>query len=465
MTAATQGCTMPRRVRSGSGAASPSDGAQRRPEVMETDIAIIGAGAAGLAAAIFAGQAAGGGSSPDRPTVRIDLFEGARRPGAKILVSGGGRCNVTHRRVTPEDYCGGPAPIIRSVLKSFDESATLAWMRELGVNLKLEETGKFFPVTDSARTVLEGLLGGVRRAGVRLHSGARMTGFAPEGEGFRIDMKDGPSVRARRVIMATGGRALPKSGSDGAGLDMLRELGHTIVPLTPALVPLTLQGDGSPGGRLRELSGITIDARLRVRSASGRILAERTDALVFTHFGLSGPGPMNLSRHWLRDRLEHSSAHPVMTLGHPALADVKAADRWLLERAKSNPKQMTANALTELWPARMAAILAGDFGPTAALRQAERRELATRLADLPLPVRGDRGWSFAETTAGGVDLREIRRATMESRVIPGLHLCGELLDADGRIGGFSFQWAWASGRLAGLGAVEGLRAQPPSPDA
>jgi predicted Rossmann fold flavoprotein len=416
-----------------------------------TDLAIIGAGAAGLAAAIFAGQAA------PRPP-RIVLLDGAKTLGAKILVAGGGRCNVTHDRITPEDYCGGSRTIIRNVLRAFDENRTMEWMRELGVPLKVEPTGKLFPVSDQARSVLDALLHAVAGVGGQIRTETRVTALEPREGAFALTLKTQPEpLLARRVIVATGGRALPKSGSDGAGLEMMRALGHTIVPTTPALSPLVLRESPEPGGRFAELSGLTLDVRLSLWSASGKLLEERTGSMVFTHFGVSGPAALDISRHWLRERLEHPAAPPRLCLGHPALRTVEEAEQWLLRRIASHPRQVVATALMELYPERLARLLAGDGQEALAhLGRERRRELAERLARLPLDVTGDRGYTFAETTAGGVDLREVDPRTMQSRKIPGLYLCGEILDVDGRIGGFNFQWAWASGYLAGRAATASL---------
>jgi predicted Rossmann fold flavoprotein len=415
------------------------------------DLVIVGAGAAGLAAAIFAGEAAR--DAPLRP--RILLLDGARKPGAKILVSGGGRCNVTNVEVTPEDFNGGPKPIIRNVLRAFDHRRTLAWMEDLGVALKLEETGKYFPVSDKAATVLEALLARVRHVGVELRPSTRITGVRRLEGGFEVEVAESAPIRCRAVVMATGGLALPKSGSDGAGLRMLAAMGHTIVPTTPALVPLLLGAGMEPASHFAEWSGLTLDMRLELAaSQASKPTASYTGSLLFTHFGISGPVALNISRHWLRARNTENFKDINLYAGLPRFASIAAADGWLRELAGSNPKRQLANALQAMVPERLARAFAGDSTITLGqLTRPERQRLSGLLAAMPLPVVGDRGYSFAETTAGGVELREIQHATMESRVVPGLFLCGELLDVDGRIGGFNFQWAWASGYLAGRAAI------------
>jgi predicted Rossmann fold flavoprotein len=427
------------------------------------DIGIVGAGAAGLTAAIFAGQAS---AAKGRPS-HIVLLDGARKVGAKILVSGGGRCNVTHRAVSESDFAGGPRPIIRNVLRAFDVEHTLGWMKSLGVELKLEPTGKYFPVTDESRTVLDALLRRVEALGVRVWREARVTGIrpVPGEEGFEVSIQGlAERLRCRRMVFATGGLSLPKSGSDGAGLEMLRSLGHTIIPTTPALVPLVLRAGAHPGGRFAELSGVSADLRVRMRDSSGRTRFETTGPVLFTHFGLSGPAVMDFSRHWLRARLEHPEMDWPVCLGYPDWATPREADTWLLEQARLGPRRSLAVTLADRFPERLARVLAEGLPnlPSESatsigqLPRAARLALANRLACLPIEVVDHRGWSFAETTAGGASLREVQPRSMESRICRGLYLCGELLDADGRIGGFSFQWAWATGFLAGRSAAESL---------
>ncbi|MEQ8822585.1 MAG: aminoacetone oxidase family FAD-binding enzyme [Sumerlaeia bacterium] len=415
------------------------------------DIAIVGAGAAGLTAAIFAGEAAAGRG------LRIVLLDGARKPGAKILVSGGGRCNVTNERVTPDDFWGGARGTIKKVLKSFDHRRTLEWMASLGVELKLEPTGKYFPASDSARTVLGALLRRAEEVGVELRPGHRVGHIGREaGGGWSLGFRDGehPPLSARRLILATGGMSLPKSGSDGWGLAAARRLGHTITATTPALAPLVLGPQAGAGGRFADLSGLTLDVRLGVYEASGRRLEERAGSLLFTHFGVSGPAALDLSRHLLQAREADPRAELVVGLGHPHFPTPEAADGWLRDQAAAHPKRTLANALRAIYPERLASALAeGRDGVLAELSKTTRRATATDIARLPLNVTGSRGYTFAETTAGGVDLSEIDPRTMASRVAEGLYLCGEMLDVDGRIGGFNFQWAWASGHLAGRGVV------------
>ena len=411
----------------------------------ECDLAVVGAGAAGLFAATWAGRAAA-----DRGrALDVRAFDGAARLGAKILVAGGGRCNVTHWRVDASDYAGSSQPAIRKVLQRFGVERTQAFFAERGVDLKREDTGKLFPVTDSARTVLDALLAAAREAGVALLHPDRVEAIERAPGGFAVRAASG-TVRARRVVLATGGRALPKSGSDGAGLEMARSLGHSVTDrVVPALVPLRL----AAGHWIAELSGLTVPAELVLRSSGGKRLASFADSTLCTHFGLSGPSVLNISRHWTMARFEDPGAR--LELSWMPGTDAEQLDRTLVE-AKG---RTAASVLRERLPERLVRALLGatrvDAGATVQqLPRDRRRALVAACTATELPVEGDRGYSFAEATAGGVPLAEVRLETMESRVVPGLHLAGEVLDVDGRIGGFNFQWAWASGFVAGTSAAQ-----------
>ena len=425
----------------------------------KADIVVVGAGAAGLTAAIVAAQQV----VPHGH--RVLLLESARKPGAKILVSGGGRCNVTNAAVTPDGFCGGPRNIIRKVLSAFDAGRTRAWFAGMGVPLKLEPSGKYFPSSDSARTVLDALLTSAQRAGAELKAGMRVTTVTPTASGFTLHATDTEkqrsTIHARRLIVATGGLALPKSGSDGALMQQIGRLGHSIIPTTPALAPLMLRAGKTTSGRYAEFRGITIDVRLRSHRGTqpGKPTAEETGSLVFTHFGVSGPAPMNLSRHWLRARLDHPDTDWHVTLGLPQFESTRDAETWILEHARQHPRRHVSSMLGTILPDRIADALTEDCGGDSQLSELSRdtrQRLASLLTAMPLDVTGTRGYAHAEATAGGINLREIDARTMASRVAKGLHLCGEILDVDGRIGGFNFQWAWSSGYVAGHGAAHSL---------
>jgi predicted Rossmann fold flavoprotein len=414
------------------------------------DIAIIGAGAAGLTAAIFARRTA--------PDARIVLLDGAPKIGAKILISGGGRCNVTHDVVTPDDFNGNRNAIAK-VLRTFTVDQTVAWFAEMGVELKREETGKLFPTTDRAKTVLDALLRACE--GVEIRTGTKVFGVRwPQPPLSYVHGKAAAAaaalqtttgdIHAHLVILATGGRSIPKTGSDGSGYDLARSLGHTVGNVFPALVPLILES----GHWMTSLSGTSLDAELSVRADSGKVLVRHRGSMLFTHFGLSGPVVLDISRHWIASRGQlFANFLPGETF--------ESLESLLI---KGNPRSTIASILRGRVPERLLAAIAGEPVPLAKLTKEERRRIVRAFIEVPVPVVRDRGFDFAEVTADGVSLSEIDVSTMASRRCEGLYLCGEILDVDGRIGGYNFQWAWASGRLAGIHAAREVTRLPQRSD-
>ena len=405
-----------------------------------TDIIIVGAGAAGLATAIFLRRA--------NPGLSVRLLEGARTPGAKILVSGGARCNVTNRVVSEQDFWCERRSIIRRVLRGLTVSDTIQFFRELGVPLHEEDDGKLFPDSGRARDVLTALLHGVKTAGAELLSSCRVLAIERTPNGFRLGTSRG-TMESRFVVLATGGRSLPKSGSDGAGLEFAKSLGHTIVPTTPALVPLVLDGDSNTAIN-RELAGVAHDAELAVW-IDGRVATRLRGSLLWTHVGISGPVALDASRHWLRAGVEGRRVRLTLSVCPGGTLETQHA-LWTA-MAAARPKVSLLTALSGIVPTSVAAVLLDrlKIDPTRQLAHVtrdERRRLVHALTEWPLPVTSCRGYTFAEVTAGGVSLDEVDSATMESRVSRGLYLVGEILDVDGRIGGFNFQWAWSTAFLA-----------------
>ncbi|QOJ01494.1 MAG: NAD(P)/FAD-dependent oxidoreductase [Phycisphaeraceae bacterium] len=421
------------------------------------DIAVIGAGAAGLFASIWAARAARDAGTP----LRVLALDGAAKLGAKILVAGGGRCNVTHHAVDESAYAGSSRNAIKKVLRRFDVPDTVAFFESLGVTLKREPTGKLFPTSDSARTVLDALLRAADDARVSLLHPWRVHDVTREGDRFTITRDpDAPSAHgspdrltARAVILATGGLSLPKTGSDGRGLAIAASLGHTLTPrLFPALVPLTLPKDHW----VCSLAGITLNATLTLASGSGKRLARFTNSTLCTHFGLSGPAVLDISRYftaakaddagarlsisWLPDHTFESADAALQSLGRVS------PGRWLREQGLPDRLALALSHAVHLDPSAQAHTLTRD----------QRKTLSQMITDTPLPVSGDRGFLFAEVTAGGVPLAQLHLDSMMSRTTPNLFLCGEVCDVDGRIGGFNFQWAWASGFVAGAAAARRL---------
>lgn len=379
------------------------------------------------------------------------LLDGARHLGAKILVSGGARCNVTNTTVTDADFWGGRRTVIRRVLRGFPVRDTIAFFQEIGVPLHEETGGKLFPDSNRARDVLNALVNEAARVGVTIVTGARVTGIVRDGGRMRITTSTG-EVSAARAVLATGGRSLPKSGSDGKGFDLAQRLGHTIVPTTPALVPLLL--DDEQHSMHRQLSGVAHEAELTLW-IDGRVNIRLTGSLLWTHFGISGPVTLDMSRHWLSASAS-TAEDPLavqLTISFCPGRTFDDVERWWTARSSERPQASVASQLSTLVPASVAAALieclhVDGMTTLAHLSREDRRRLSHALVKWPLHVSGDRGYNYAEVTAGGVSLDEIDPSTMQSRVCPGLWLVGEILDVDGRIGGFNFQWAWSSARVA-----------------
>ena len=415
-------------------------------------VAVIGAGAAGLAASISAAEATAKGDPPPK----IVLLDGAKDIGAKILVSGGGRCNVTHDVVTPTDFFGN-RHIIKNVLAGFSVQATSDWFASLGVELKREKTGKLFPVTDKARTVLTALVGRCHELGITILSNHRVTGIEGPGEsksGFVLHHTHG-TLRTRKVVLATGGRSIPKSGSDGLGYSFVRRLGHRVTATVPALVPLVL-GDTMFH---KTLSGLSQDVELTT-VVKGCNVDCRTGSLLWTHFGISGPVVMDASRFWT---LAHEQGEVGEVYGNFLPDQTQEQVRsWFLGQMRDNPRRSVGKTLAQRLPQRFAEAVIHHVGcdshmTIGQLPRKNRDHLLEAFTKFRFPILQDRGWNYAEVTAGGVPLEEISFRTMESKLVPGLYLIGEILDCDGRIGGFNFQWAWATGFLAGRAVSASVR--------
>jgi predicted Rossmann fold flavoprotein len=407
----------------------------------QTDICIIGAGAAGLMAAIAAARAG----------AQVRLLDGAKHIGAKILVSGGSRCNVTNEYVAPSRFHGeGAAPFVTRILRSFSPADTHRFFAGIGVELKLEETGKFFPTTDSSRTVLNAMLQELAASGATLSTQTPVTELEKTEDGWKISTPE-EEIFARAVILCTGGLALPKTGSDGRGYRMARKFGHSIIQTTPALTPLISQR--APHAKF---SGLTMPVRLQFRKKDGGKIAAYDGSFLFTHFGYSGPAALNISRHVAREK-QHPDAHVTLRLV-PDVADGGEA-QWWHDFAGKNAKKTYAGAMNEILPGKLAATMPAlaKIAPQITLGRFDKAQIAAAKAalfEMPLPVDEVADYVKAETTAGGVALAEIEPATMMSKVVPSLFFAGEVCDVDGWLGGYNFQWAWSSGVVAGRAAAK-----------
>ncbi len=401
-------------------------------------IVVVGAGAAGLVAAIFAAR------SGRRPVL---LLEATPDGGRKILVSGGGRCNVLPSELAPERFVTDSSPnTLRKMLRSWPLVEQREFFeQEVGAPLALEaESGKLFPASNRARDVRDGLVALARRSGVELRQNARVVDLSLGGDGtWTLLFEAAAPIAAAAVVLATGGLSLPGTGSDGAGLRVAEKLGLRTVPTYPALTPLT--GEGHAG-----LAGISLTVRIDA-PGTGR---QAEGGFLFTHRGWSGPAVLDLSDVVSRTERIAGTARTETALR----VRWCALDEGAWESALRSGPGTPLGALRRHLPERLAEQLLAEsaVAPTLSLAQLPRearKRLIANLVRYPLPATGDEGYRKAEVTGGGVHLAEIDPRTMECRALPGLYLCGEILDAFGPIGGHNFAWAWATGRAAGLGAA------------
>ena len=407
---------------------------------MTDPIVIVGAGAAGLMAAI------GAASEPGRAPVV--LIERTADGGRKILISGGGRCNVLPSVVAPERFVSeSPAHLVRALLRSWPLVHQRAFFeREVGVPLALEaETAKLFPRSNRARDVRDGLVALARSRGVEFSFGTTLSRIAVDNGSWRLETTRGP-LRGSRVVLATGGLSVPNTGSDGVGLREAARLGHTVHDTYPALTPLV--ANGSPHDAL---SGVSLPVRMRARW-HGKT-TEASGGFLFTHRGYSGPAVLDVSHVPVRSKLVGNERATLRVQWARC-----TADQWQIRLSEAT--SLVATVIGRELPQRLALALMTESGvPTerkaSELRRHERTALIDRLTSYELPWTDDEGYKKAEVTGGGVALDEVHPRTLESKRWSGLFLCGEMLDAFGPIGGHNFAWAWATGRLAGFGARHG----------
>lgn len=456
----------------------------------ETDILIIGAGAAGLMAAIAASGAGQG--------ARVVVVNNVPRIGLKILISGGGRCNVTNEQLDERDYTTDAPHLLRGLLRSFSVAQAREFFTARYCPLYAEPLGKLFPKSDKARQVLDVLLAEVENAGASLIAPAEVETLEPAEASsgmWKVSFADGRTCEARRVILATGGKSVPKTGSKGLGFELLAKFGHTIAPPLPALTPVLLKETGP----LHGLAGLTVPCVLSLvpegtppeQAAGGKFkpLARSGGSMLVTHQGVSGPaaldvsGAVALALHQLRPvKLAAdfwSLAQPgsvwarYLSLPKPPGASLAAADcprppHWELFQEQgaelfAQRDMSIGRALANRLPRSLveALLAAAGIDPARLIRQLDppswkRVHLAVTQADLQ--VSGVAGFEKAEVTTGGVLLGELERGTLESKHCPGLYVCGEVVNVTGRLGGFNFQWAWASGFAAGRAAAASLAA-------
>ena len=384
------------------------------------DAIVLGAGAAGLFCAATAGQRG----------KRVLLLDHADQPGKKILISGGGRCNFTNVDTAPDRYLSGNAHFAKSALSRYRPADFIEMVDAYGIAWHEKTLGQLF-CDGSARQIVAMLLEECAKGDVELVCGEALGEIGHADGLYRVDFGQ-RSASAKALVIATGGPSIPKMGATGFAYDLARKFGLKVVQPRPALVPLTLPGEEA---LFRDLSGVSTEVIARVGKAAFR------EAALFTHRGLSGPSILQISSYWKRGD----------TVTTQFLPD--RGDGWLRDLKRERPRTTLRKVLSEGLPERLADVLCEKLGLTGELGAMTDKVLTAaeaRLARWPFLPDGSEGFAKAEVTAGGIDTAGLSSKTMEAGKVPGLYAIGEAVDVTGWLGGYNFQWAWASARAAGL---------------
>jgi predicted Rossmann fold flavoprotein len=376
----------------------------------------------------------------------VRLLERTRDGGRKILISGGGRCNILPATVDESRFVTDSSPhTLRKIVRSWPLREQITFFeRDAGLPLVEEtESAKLFPRSQSARDVRDRLYALAQQHGVTIQTQANVVGFAPAGSEWRVTIENADDLVTDRVIVATGGLSVPQTGSDGRGLSIVESLGHTVHSTYAALTPLV-----ATPPPFAELSGVSLNVTVVARGDQRQ--ASATGGFLFTHRGYSGPAVLDVSHVAVRSE---ATAPARITVQWAARGD----QEWV-DALKPHGSRTVLSAVASSMPGRLAEALIAFAGvepgqALAHLNRSDRVRLIDTLVRGVLPWTGDEGYKKAEVTGGGVSLAEIDPRTLESRRHRGLFLCGEMLDAFGPIGGYNFLWAWATGRAAGVGAA------------
>ena len=396
---------------------------------------VIGGGAAGMMAAVSAA----------RLGEEVVLLEGNQQLGRKILISGNGRCNLTNVDAdSPLHYHGGNPRFVRPVLKKYPLRQTLAFFADLGIEIREEKRGRFFPCSDQARSVLEVLEDRLQVLGVKVMRGIKVTSLERMEE-FHVGTADGRRWKAERVIMTSGGSSASKLGADRSGLELAVGLGHSCTPLYPGLVPLV-----SPDPYVRRMQGVKVRAEVSAALSKGLTIVD-TDDLLLTRYGVSGFTILNLSARLVPLLAEEPREIQVNLF--PGKSSEQVSE-MLKGRWQKNPHRSLEMSFSGLLSSKLVIPFLERFDlprqrRVDQLAKAQRWHLARALTNWPIVVTEPRPFDFAEVTIGGISTAEIDADTLESYLVPGLYFAGEMVDVHGDLGGFNFQWAWSSGHVAG----------------
>lgn len=390
--------------------------------------------------------------SAARLGAHVTILEKNQRVGKKILATGNGRCNFTNVNAGYSCYSSENPGFVQKALSDFTASDAISFFEELGIQHKVEEMGKVFPMSDQASSILDVLLYELNRLGVNIICDSNVVDIIPENGSFILKTKDGNKYRGDSVVLAPGGKAMPSSGSDGYGYDLALKLGHTMTDTFPALVQLMLEGD-----YFKRIDGVKFIGTAEIIDNNGSVIKDRGDIL-FTNYGVSGPPVLQISR----------KAGELLKSGKQATLKISILDTMSKEevtdlidrRFKTDLNKTLEFSFVGLINKRLIPVVLLQAGisdlkrPVSGITSKERDRIAEILTDWRFNIRGTKSWPSAQVTAGGINTREIDENTMESFLIKGLYFAGEIMDVDGMCGGYNLQWAWSSGFIAGRSAAK-----------
>ena len=407
----------------------------------QNNIFIIGGGAAGIVAAI----------SARRLGANVTILERNPRIGKKILATGNGRCNYTNINTEVAHYSGNNPDFVKEILAQFTVSDTINFFTKLGISPLIEDKGKVFPRSEQASSILDVFLYELNELGVRLKTDTLVKAIHRQKGKYLITTDNGEEFIADKVIITTGGKAMPSSGSDGRGYDLAEGLGHSTVEIFPALVQLKLAGDF-----FKQIAGVKIVGTAELILQDKTLSQDRGDIL-FTNYGISGPPILQLSR--LAGQLLKDGAEPELKISLIDNLTAEALKNDLENRWQTKPDKPLDFSLVGLINKRLIPIILKNAGITklkksvSTLTPAEQARILNSLTDFRLKIRGTKGFTSAQVTAGGINTDEINPLTLESKINKGLYFAGEIIDIDGECGGYNLQWAWSSGYIAGQNAA------------
>lgn len=406
---------------------------------MANNIIVIGGGPAGIMAAIAAKKHGG----------NVTILERNNRIGKKLLATGNGRCNYTNTNLNIKNYHGKNPKFSYSALSSFDVDQTIHFFETIGITPAIEDNGKVFPRSYQSSSMLDVFRYEIENLGIELITEAYVTEIK-KNRRFVVKLKDGRSFNADKVILATGGMAMPTSGSDGSGYDLAKALGHSIIDIFPGLVQLNLDGKV-----FKQIAGVKFMGKASLYT-KGKLLLEDTGDILFTNYGISGPPILQLSRTALSCLKDKKDIELKISIVYTKTREELV--EYLNKRFSYMPKKTIEEALIGFINKRLILPILKEINlekskNVANLSKEEILNLSSILTAWSFRIIGSQGWGQAQVTAGGVSTDEIDNKTMESKLVKGLYIVGELMDIDGDCGGFNLQWAWSSGYMAGISAI------------